>query len=50
MHNLEYKRFIKVVDKDFMQKCDACNFDSDKDKLKIDNIKEQRFARCHNCD
>ena len=35
MHNLEYKGFIKVVDKDFMQKCDACNFDSDTDKVKI---------------
>ena len=39
-----------MIDKDVKQKCDACNFDSDTDKIKIDNIKEQRFTRCHNCE
>ena len=38
-----------MVEKCFMQKCDICNFDSDKDKVKINNIKEQRFTLCH-CD
>ena len=27
-----------IVDKDFNQKCDTCNFDSNKDKVKIENI------------
>ena len=29
------------MDKDFKQKCDACHFNSDRDKLKKYNIKEQ---------
>ena len=33
-----------MVNKIFNQKCDACNFDS---KVKIENIKEQRFRFCH---
>ena len=39
-----------IVDKYFKQKCDACNFDSDKDILKIYNITGQRFTCCHNFD
>ena len=44
------QKHIKIVDKDVQQKCDACNFDSDKDKVKIHNIREQIFTLCHNCD
>ena len=50
MHVFCIKNDIKIVDKYFQQKCDACNFDSDKDKVDIHNIKEQRFTFCHNCD
>ena len=47
LHNRNY---IKIVAKYFKQKCDACNFDSDKDKVKINNIQEQRCILLHNCD
>ena len=43
-------KYIKIVDKDFQQKCDAFNFKSDKDKVKIHNIKEQSFTLCHTFD
>ena len=36
--------------KDFKQKCDACNFNSDEDKLKINNIKKQSFTHCFRFD
>ena len=32
------------------QKCDACNFNSNKDKVKIHNIKEQSCTLCHKVD
>ena len=39
-----------MVDKYLKEKCDACNYDSDKDKVNIHSIKERRFTLCHNCD
>ena len=50
MHVFALKDYIIIVDKDFMQLCDACNFDSDKEQIKIHNIKEQRFTLFHNCE
>ena len=44
------KNCIEIVGKVFKQTCDTCNFDSDKDKLKIYKILEQQFTHCHNCD
>ena len=38
-----------IVEIDVKQKCDACNFDSDKDRVKIQNIKKKRFTLCYNC-
>ena len=40
----------KIVDKDFKQNCDACNVNSDKDKVKINNIKKQTVTLCHTFD
>ena len=39
-----------IVEIDVKQKCDACNFDSDKDRVKIQNIKKKRFTLCQNCE
>ena len=44
------KKYIQIVDKKIKQKLAACNFDSDKEKLKIYTIMEQRFTGCNNCD
>ena len=41
------KKYIWIVGKDFDQKYDACNLDCNKEKVKIRNIKEQRFQVCH---
>ena len=41
---------IEIVGKVFKQTCDTCNFDSDKDKVKIYKTMEQKFTHCHNCD
>ena len=38
-----------MVNKDLKQKCDVLNIDKDKDKVKIQNIKKQRFTLCHDC-
>ena len=38
------------MDKDFKHKFDACIFNSDKDKVKIHDSKEQSFKLCHNFD
>ena len=50
MNVLHKYNYIKIVDNDFKQKCDACHFDSDKDKVKIHKIKEQRLTLCPSCD
>ena len=44
------KYYIKIVDKVFKQKHGACNFDTDKDEVKIHKIREQRFRLGQNCD
>ena len=36
------------IDKESKQKCDTCKFDSD--KVKVHEIKEQRFTLCCKCD
>ena len=46
---LQIQNYIKIIVKDSKQKCDACNFDSDKDKVKIHNIGGQRFTLYHKC-
>ena len=33
-----HREYIKIVDKSFKHKCDAYNFNTDKDKVKIHNI------------
>ena len=33
MHVFALKIYIKIVDRYFKQECDACNFNSDKDKV-----------------
>ena len=45
-----HEEYIKIVDKDFKHKCDASNFNTDKDKVKIYNFKEKSFIRCHTFD
>ena len=44
------KNCIEIVGKGFRQTCDACNFDSDKDKVNIYKVMEQKFTHCDNCD
>ena len=44
MHIVVYKkRYNKIVYRYFKQECDACNFNSDKDKVKIHNSKKTKF-------
>ena len=41
-----HKKYIKIVDNDFMQKCDSCNFNSDEEKVKKHCIMKRRFTLC----
>ena len=44
MFFLNKKIYTKVVYRYSKQECDACNFNSDKDKVKIHNSKKQKVS------
>ena len=51
MHVFELKqKYIKIVDKDFNKKCDACDFDSNKDKGKQKTLRSKGSDFIINCD